>query len=255
MLDQNASTPLYEQLKQAIKDNIKNDIYKPGDRMPSEIELEQQYNVSRITVRRAVKELCEEKYLVKKQGKGTFVLAQDKFHRLDRSVGSFHDVFEEEGMKVTVKILEKSIVHVNTSYARDLQIDLDDDVIYLRRLMFADKKPIMLDSCYLPLKRFPGIEEKLDENISIFRMMEKEYGVSLERYYKVLKVRKATKEISTLLKCSEGEALFDLFKITYDSKGVPQSISISLLSGEDTFYVITNSESGEMNQNGMAWRM
>ena len=73
MLDQNISTPLYEQLKVALKEDIRNKIYKPGDRMPSEIELEKQYSVSRITVRRAIKELCEENILIRKQGKGTFV--------------------------------------------------------------------------------------------------------------------------------------------------------------------------------------
>ena len=60
MLNQNALTPLYEQLKNAIKDDIHAQIYRPGDRMPSEAELEEKYQVSRITVRRAVKELCEE---------------------------------------------------------------------------------------------------------------------------------------------------------------------------------------------------
>ena len=55
MLNQNALTPLYEQLKNAIKDDIHAQIYRPGDRMPSEAELEEKYQVSRITVRRAVK--------------------------------------------------------------------------------------------------------------------------------------------------------------------------------------------------------
>ena len=60
MLDQNASTPLYEQLKNAIRKEIDEKKYSSGDRMPSEAELEKLYNVSRITVRRAIKErnLC-----------------------------------------------------------------------------------------------------------------------------------------------------------------------------------------------------
>lgn len=73
MLDQNASTPLYEQLKNAIRKEIDEKKYSSGDRMPSEAELEKLYNVSRITVRRAIKELCDEEVLVRRQGKGTFV--------------------------------------------------------------------------------------------------------------------------------------------------------------------------------------
>ena len=99
MLDQNISTPLYEQLKVALKEDIRNKIYKPGDRMPSEIELEKQYSVSRITVRRAIKELCEENILIRKQGKGTFVLDKDNYRRIDSTVGGFHEALEAEGKK------------------------------------------------------------------------------------------------------------------------------------------------------------
>lgn len=76
MLDQNASTPLYEQLKNAIRKEIDEKKYSSGDRMPSEAELEKLYNVSRITVRRAIKELCDEEVLVRRQGKGTLSLAR-----------------------------------------------------------------------------------------------------------------------------------------------------------------------------------
>lgn len=74
MLEQNIIKPLYQQLMDAIIENIKNGTYKAGDKLPTETELEATYNVSRITVRRAVKELCDKNILEKKQGKGTFVL-------------------------------------------------------------------------------------------------------------------------------------------------------------------------------------
>lgn len=255
MLDQNTSTPLYEQLKVAIKGDIVNNLYKPGDRMPSEPELEKKYQVSRITVRRAIKELCEEEILIRKQGKGTFVLGHKNSPRLDRAAGGFHDLLEKEGKKITVDILEKTIIHVKPSYARDLHIDQDDEAVYLKRLMYADDVPIMIDTSYLPLKRFPGIYEKLEGNVALFRLMEQQYDVHLERYYKVLKVQKATKEISRLLGCHTGDPLFDLFKITYDGDGVPQNISVSILKGEGTYYVIANSDGDELNQNGLSWRV
>lgn len=72
-LDVNAETPLYMQLKEAIKAAIKDGTYPDNEKIPTEIELSEYYDVSRITVRRAVEELCQENYLVKRQGKGTFV--------------------------------------------------------------------------------------------------------------------------------------------------------------------------------------
>lgn len=155
MLDQNALTPLYEQLKNAIKEDIKAQIYRPGDRMPSEAEMEEKYQVSRITVRKAVKELCDEEILVRRQGKGTFVLNNGVYSRIDRLAG-FHDSLGEQGKKVEVKVLEKSIGKPKPSYARDLQMAPQDDIVYLKRIMYADDIPVMIDTCYIPMKRFPG---------------------------------------------------------------------------------------------------
>ncbi len=257
MLDPNSSTPLYEQLKNAIRAEIQSGVYGPGSRMPSEAELEQIYQVSRITVRRAIEELCQEKILVRKQGKGTFVLNGSVYKHIDRTVGSFHEAMAGEGKEATVDILEKSIVRVKASVAHDLALAPGDEAVCLKRLMYADGVPVMIDTNYIPLSRFPGIYEKLEGNIALFSLMEREYGVKLERYYKVLRAQKATREMGRLLNCRAGDPMFDLFKITYNGEGVPQTISISILRGEDTYYVISNgdAEGDEVNHSGLSWRV
>lgn len=254
MLNQNASTPLYEQLKNAIIEDIQAQIYKPGDRMPSEAELEEVYQVSRITVRRAVKELCEEKILVRRQGKGTFVLSTGVRTRIDRVTG-FHDSMGSQGRKVRTEVLEKSVIQVNASYATDLQIEEGDDVVYLKRIMYADDIPMMVDTCYIPLKRFPGIFEKLEGEVSLFHILQRDYQAKMDRFYKVLKVRKATKEIARYLQCKTGDPMFDLFKINYDDEGIPQHISISILKGDSTSYIISSSENDQMTHSGISWQV
>lgn len=72
-LNEGSLTPLYQQLMEDIKYAIEDGKYQPEEKIPSEPELSELYSVSRITVRRAVDELCAQGYLVKKQGKGTFV--------------------------------------------------------------------------------------------------------------------------------------------------------------------------------------
>lgn len=72
--------PLYQQLKEEIKAAIKNGTFPSGTKIPTESELSEKFNVSRITVRRAVQELCQEDYLSKKQGKGTFVKQIGRAH-------------------------------------------------------------------------------------------------------------------------------------------------------------------------------
>ena len=72
-LDKKSQLPLYAQLMKEIKDQIRKGTYKEGDQIPTEGELSAAYQVSRITVRRTIEELCSQGFLVKRQGKGTFV--------------------------------------------------------------------------------------------------------------------------------------------------------------------------------------
>lgn len=252
MLEQNSSVPLYEQLKEQITRDIRAGLYEKGARMPSELEIENSYRVSRITVRRAVSELCDEGLLIKKQGKGTFVVGNGISADMGRLTG-FHDYMEEQGRKVDTKILERSIIKLKPSLAKEMEISDDDDVFFIKRLMFTDGIPIMIDSCYIPMNRFSGIVEKFHDNDSIFRILKNEYGVKMGKYQKVLKVRKANKEISSYLNCPLGDPLFDLFKLTYDSAGIPVHLSISLIKGEETSYTITGFDGDRMTHNGISW--
>ena len=84
-LNKNSSVPLYQQLVDEIKSQIDSGILKENDRIMTETELSDAYEVSRITVRKAISVLVDEDYLVKQQGIGTFVGVK----RLSRSINSF----------------------------------------------------------------------------------------------------------------------------------------------------------------------
>ena len=72
-LEKSSAVPLYEQLKLSLRKKVDEQVWQEGQRLPSEAELCADYDVSRITVRRAVDELVEEGVLERRQGKGTFV--------------------------------------------------------------------------------------------------------------------------------------------------------------------------------------
>lgn len=76
-LNKNSSVPLYQQLVDEIKSQIDSGILKENDRIMTETELSDAYEVSRITVRKAISVLVDEDYLVKQQGIGTFVGVKD----------------------------------------------------------------------------------------------------------------------------------------------------------------------------------
>lgn len=254
MLQQNTSIPLYEQLKQAIKADIAARIYQSGDRMPSEQELEGKYEVSRITVRRAVAELCEEGILERKQGKGTFVLNTKVKARFDRVTG-FSDYMYSVGKRPETPVIEKVKLKASGRLADDLQIRTGAPLMYLKRLMKCDGKIYMIDECYFPMERFLGIWEKYQKDRSAYKFLREEYGILIHDFYKELSVRGATKEEAVLLECAPGTPLFDIYKVTYNGNGIPIQISKDACLGEYASYVITNRSDSAESAEGFLWKI
>ncbi len=102
MLNNGSSKPLYIQLKQILTDDIKKGIYSPSIKLPTESELCSKYNVSRITVRKAILDLVDEGYLVRQQGKGTFVKSP-KLKRELIAVNGYSEFMESTGKNQNIK--------------------------------------------------------------------------------------------------------------------------------------------------------
>ena len=252
MLELNSSVPLYEQLMNAIRADIDQGIFKAGEKLPTEAELEEKYAVSRITVRRAIKELCDDDILIKKQGKGTFAQQNVSVIALAGNVG-FHDFFESRGVKVRSELKEKRIIKAKKSIVEDRGIEADDDVLFLKRVLYANDVAKMIDLNYLPMKLYPGIYERIGQEFSLFRILKEAYGVESYQQYKVLKVCVADDDKAKALSVKEGSALFDMYKVSYMASGAPIHVSISYISGESASYVISGEESRQF-YSGFNWK-
>ena len=245
MLEQNIIKPLYQQLIDAIIENIKNGTYKAGDKLPTETELEATYNVSRITVRRAVKELCDKNILVKKQGKGTFVLDPSLRIRLN-DIGGFHEAIEERNQNSFSELLSLQCKKTSDEFSEYLNIPNTSDIIEIKRVMGHDDTIIFIDTCYLPSERYPDIQKYFFGNFSIYKILKNIYHVKMVNSEKVIKVRKAKKDEATYLHCEEGDPVFDIFKIVYDENDVPVHVSISILNGATTSYIISSNNKEQL---------
>lgn len=116
MIEKSNSTPLYLQLKSKIRRDIRTGIFKPGDKLPSEAQLQKEYGMSRVTVRNAMEELAVDGYIIKVQGKGSFV-AQSDMLRLPAGVTSFTEDAKMQGVNLTSKVIKVGL--------EDIQSDLD----------------------------------------------------------------------------------------------------------------------------------
>jgi GntR family transcriptional regulator, frlABCD operon transcriptional regulator len=221
-LNNSIATPLYDQLKQIIKDSILQEVYKPGERLPNETELCEIYGVSRITVRRAIQELTEEGLLERKQGKGTFVM-RTKVKRELVSVDGFTDFNKQLRKKPSKRILVCEEMKASPKLAESLQIAIDAPVIRLVRLMFMDGCPFTLDETHYPLERFPDINSHFLENVSTYDVLKKIYKVDLNSgsTHKIITVVPATRLEAEYLDCDIGDTLFNIDKVTYDENKVP----------------------------------
>jgi GntR family frlABCD operon transcriptional regulator len=221
-LDSSISTPLYDQLKQKIREAIDQGEYKQGEKLPNEAELCDIYGVSRITVRKAIQELCEEGFLERKQGKGTFVMRK-KFKREMVTVDGFTDFVKLLGKKPTKRILVCEEIKAPAKIAEALRIEVGAPVLRLLRLMYVDEQPFTIDETHYSLERFPNLASHFLENVSTYDVLKNIYNVNIHdgSTHKIITVDPATTLEAEYLECKTGETLFNIDKIVYDEHKVP----------------------------------
>lgn len=216
-LDANDSTPLYVQLKTELQRAITDHVYTSGQKIPTEVELSAQYNVSRITVRQAVQELCEEGYLLKKQGKGTFV-CQRRISRKLENMMSFTKSCQANGMVPSTVILERKVERLDEAEQKLFNQPGDGMYLKISRLRMADMLPVMLDVNYFPLPKFEFLATE-DLSGSLYQLL-KRYDVRIYAMRNMtLNVIQADKELARQMNISVGTPLFDMVTGNYDKEG------------------------------------
>jgi DNA-binding GntR family transcriptional regulator len=207
MFKQENRVPLYLQLKESLRTSITTNKLKAGDKIPTEVELSEKYNISRVTVRKAVTELVEEGYLVRKQGKGTFVQSQ-KIERKVVHLTSFTAACEAHGLKASSQTIKREIILPTSSDKKLLQLEEDDQLLFIQRVRYADEQPLMLENNYFSFKKYKFL---LEENLegSIYRLLQDKYQIILNNPGETsLELVRALEDEASLLDVPVGEPLF-----------------------------------------------
>ena len=228
MLKENGFVPMYQQIKTAIKASIDDGTYKPKEKIPSEPELSQEYGASRITVRRAVEELCNEGYLIKMQGRGTFVSApriHRKFTGIAGHVRSFTQACMDEGMTAGVQVLERQIVPVRKDEREFFHLEKDALLIHIERLRTADGQAVLLENHFFPYNDFKELMTMDLQDVSIFAMIEQVYGRKFsDTYYRTLEITKASSDEAQKMGIPLNEPLFYMNVYFLDQNNKPLCI-------------------------------
>jgi GntR family transcriptional regulator len=208
-------SPLYRQIKDLLLASLQRGEWKPGELVPSELELAARFQVSQGTVRKAVDELAAENLLVRRQGKGTFVAT----HHEPRAQFRFLRIAPDEGEATPTRseFLDCASTRAPADVARLLGLRTGESVIYLRRLLRFEERPVVLDEIWLPAAIFRGLSsERLAQYRGpLYGLFETEFGTSMVRADERLKAVAASAAAAGALGVAPGTPLLLVERVSY----------------------------------------
>lgn len=231
----NRSIFLYEQVKIHIRQKIESGEWKVGERIPSENELCDYFNTSRITIRRALKDLETDGVLEIRHGKGTFVSKKkEPLHILN--LKGFTEGREEQNVRET--IVSKTVVTAN-----EKEITLFDrtepfEILRLERVIQYRDRIFSVDFAYLPLDVYPDIQNSIMDDVSIFQLIRQKYDLRFKKAIKEIEVMHPSAEISKLMNISKMDSVIQVKKLILDDHRKPVHYSkYYLLADSVKFYI------------------
>ncbi len=222
--------PLYHQIEQDIRRFIADGEWLPGQRLPSEKELEILYGASRITIRRALHELTADGLLERAPGRGTFV-RQPTLTAEPRSVTSFTEEMARLGLRGDARMIDIGIEPASPAVASALRLSEQDPVVVIHRLRLADDKPLGLQRAYLAAARFPGLESADLAHRSLYEYLRETYGVVPREAEEMFRVGSIEGEDARLLNVRPGACGFLVERCTFDEHG-PVEFVASVMRGD-----------------------
>jgi GntR family transcriptional regulator len=221
--------PLYSQLEQAIRAHIRNGHWKPGEMISSERDLMQAASVSRATVRQAISNLVREGVLESVHGRGTFV-AQPKMEQEMRSVYSFAEQVEMQGLRLEDKLLQRHRVPASNELAQLLAVEPNTSLIHIQRVRSLQGVPLMLDNSYIPYHLCPDLLSEPFDDL-LYRMLGERYHLPPVHCTDVLEPVLANAAQAHLLGVQVGDPLMFLERLTFTQGDVPLHVAQNFIPG------------------------
>ena len=219
-LDKVSPIPLYYQLAELIREQIESGELKPGDQLPSERELGERADISRMTARQAVAYLVNQGTLVARPGVGTFVVEPKLTHDALHLLG-FTEEMIHKGWAATSRVLEQTLVTPPPPVTTWLELKPGEPAVKIVRLRLSQDVPLLLETIFLPAALCPGLESEDLGAKSLYTLLEQRYGLRLERARQTFESTTANEYEARLFGITPGAPMILLEGVTYGSQGRP----------------------------------
>lgn len=234
-MDKNQSLHAY--IKDELLDRIKSGKYQKGEQIPTELELCDEFNVSRTTVRAALNQLTLEGYLVRQQGKGTYVAEQKVSQTLSHTIKRYKDQVEVQGKKAEISLVSINVVPANEILQEKLGVNLNDPVQRIERVRKVNQEPTQFEIAYIPWRFAPGITREHAET-SLYAALKDEFNVLISKTTENIEITLADERTCKHLNCEADLPCFYIETIAENEKGEKIEYSRSYFRGDKTNFVI-----------------
>ncbi len=219
-MERDSLTPLYSQLAAALRRQIEAGDFEPGSAIPAESELVRRYQVSRITVRKALDVLVKEGLIVRQQGKGTFVrptLLEESLTSLQGFAELMVSTHPEQVMEVPV------FEFIPAPEAVAAALDLDDDayVLHIERRHILEGVPIAYATIFLPASLGRALTVDDVCTTPIYTLITERAGLTIKRAAQTIRAVSANEEVAAALDVPPGAPLLSVHRITYSTEETP----------------------------------
>ena len=231
--------PLYLQIKDILLEDIKKGIYKMNDTIPTEKELQEAFNVSRMTIRLAINELVAEGYVLKERSKGTRVIQPKIIENLNE-ITNFNREMKALGINYVLYSTEMKIINANKQISEGLSVEMGSEVFALHRVYYVDKEPLVSITSYLPIRLNLSLDEEVYQG-SLYEVLKNDKSILISRTDESIEVAFANKQISEDLGVPQGSAVLLRERQSYDQSLQKVEFVQSFYRPEKYKYSVTHS--------------
>jgi GntR family transcriptional regulator len=228
--------PVYIQIKDVLIEKINSGEFKIGSQLPSERDISETYNISRMTARNALTQLVDLGYAYRVKGKGTFV----RYPNIERDfvkLSGFAQMLKSKGIKPSNKIVKSGIIEADKKVASLLETTIGTKVYEIVRIRYGDSIALAMEYSYLPVSLFENLLQYDFENNSLYKVIEEVYNHKLKYSKQWIKITTLYKNEAKIFNVKEHTPAFLLESISYDLDERVVEATRSLNIGDrTTFY-------------------